>query len=56
VAEVAIEDNLLEKLRGGQTATFIVFLAPEEGLGFPLNLKGFGERVDSLSATRRLRL
>jgi invasion protein IalB len=49
VAEVAIEDNLLEKLRVGQTATFIIFLAPEEGLGFPISLKGFGEAVDSLS-------
>jgi invasion protein IalB len=49
VAEVVMDDNLLEKLRGGQTATFIIFLAPEEGIGFPINLKGFGEGVDSLS-------
>jgi invasion protein IalB len=49
VAEVVMDDNLLEKLRGGQTATFIIFLAPEEGLGFPISLKGFGEGVDSLS-------
>jgi invasion protein IalB len=49
VAEVVMDDNLLEKLRGGQTATFIIFLAPEEGLGFPINLKGFAEGVDSLS-------
>jgi invasion protein IalB len=49
VAEVVMDDNLLDKLRGGQTATFIIFLAPEEGLGFPINLKGFGEGVDGLS-------
>src|SRR4029078_9395601 len=49
VAEVVIDDNLLEKLRVGQTATFIIFMAPEEGLGFPISLKGFGEGVDSLS-------
>src|SRR6188472_3304318 len=49
VAEVVMDDELLEKLRGGQTATFIIFLATEEGLGFPINLKGFGQGVDSLS-------
>jgi invasion protein IalB len=49
VAEVVMDDNLLEKLRGGQTATFIIFLAPDEGLGFPINLQGFGEGVYSLS-------
>jgi invasion protein IalB len=49
VAEVVIDDNLLEKLRVGQTATFIIFMAPQEGLGFPISLKGFGEGVDSLS-------
>jgi invasion protein IalB len=49
VAEVVMDDNLLEKLRGGQTATFIIFLAAEEGIGFPINLKGFAEGVDSLS-------
>jgi invasion protein IalB len=49
VAEVVMDADLLEKLRGGQTATFIIFLAPEKGLGFPINLNGFGEGVDGLS-------
>ena len=48
VAEVVMDDELLEKLRGGQTATFIIFQTPEEGIGFPINLKGFGEGLDSL--------
>ena len=49
VAEVVMDDNLLKQLRGGQTATFIIFQTPEEGIGFPMNLKGFGEGFDKLS-------
>jgi invasion protein IalB len=49
VAEVVMDDNLLKQFRTGQTATFIIFQTPEEGIGFPINLKGFGEGVDSLS-------
>jgi invasion protein IalB len=49
VAEVVMDDNLLTKLRSGQTATFIIFQTPEEGIGFPMSLKGFGEGFDKLS-------
>ena len=49
VAEVVMEDNLLNQFRTGQTATFMIFQTPEEGIGIPVNLKGFGEGVDSLS-------
>jgi Invasion protein B, involved in pathogenesis len=48
VAEVVMDDNLLKQLRNGQTATFIIFQSPEEGIGFPINLKGFDEGFDSL--------
>src|SRR4029079_3303886 len=48
VAEVIMDDNLLKKLRSGQTATFIIFQTPEEGIGFPMSLKGFGEGFDKL--------
>ena len=43
VAEVVMDDNLVKQLRTGQTATFIIFQTPEEGIGFPMSLKGFGE-------------
>jgi len=43
VAEVIMDDNLVGKLRTGQSATFIIFQTPEEGIGFPISLKGFGE-------------
>jgi invasion protein IalB len=48
VAEVVMDDNLLKQLRSGQTATFIIFQSPEEGIGFPMSLKGFGEGYDKL--------
>ncbi len=48
VAEVIMDDTLVGKLRTGQTATFIIFQTPEEGIGFPMSLKGFGEGFDKL--------
>src|ERR687897_301836 len=48
VAEVVMEDNLLDQLKKGQTATFIVFQTPEEGIGIPVSLNGFGPGFDSL--------
>jgi invasion protein IalB len=48
VAEVIMDDNLISKLRTGQTATYIIFQTPEEGIGFPMSLKGFGEGFDKL--------
>ena len=48
VAEVVMEDKLLEQLRGGTTATFIIFQTPEEGIGIPLTLNGFKDGFDKL--------
>jgi invasion protein IalB len=48
VAEVVLDDNLIRQLRNGQTATFSIFQSPEEGIGFPMSLKGFGEGFDKL--------
>lgn len=48
VAEVIMDDTLIGKLRTGQSATFIIFQTPEEGIGFPISLKGFGEGFDKL--------
>jgi invasion protein IalB len=47
-AEVVMDDNLIKQLRAGQTATFFIFQTPEEGIGFPMSLKGFGEGYDKL--------
>ena len=48
VAEVVMEDKLLEQLRGGQTATFIIFQTPEEGVGIPVALAGLKDGFDKL--------
>jgi invasion protein IalB len=48
VAEVIMDDNLIGKMRTGKSATFIIFQTPEEGIGFPISLKGFGEGFDKL--------
>lgn len=48
VAEVVMEDNLLGQFKAGKTATFIVFQTPEEGVGIPVSLEGFGTGFDSL--------
>jgi invasion protein IalB len=47
-AEVVMDDTLVGKLRTGQTATFFIFQTPEEGIGFPMGLKGFGDGYDKL--------
>ncbi|WP_309083649.1 invasion associated locus B family protein [Chelativorans sp.] len=47
-AEVILEGELLQTLRGGQSATFIVFQTPEEGIGIPVDLDGFDEAFAAL--------
>ncbi len=48
IAEVVMDDDLIKKLRAGKTSTFIIFQTPEEGIGFPMSLAGFGEGYDKL--------
>ena len=48
VAEVVMNDDLVKQLRTGTSATFIIFQTPEEGIGIPMALKGFGEGYDKL--------
>ncbi len=48
IAEAVLDDTLLNQLKGGQTATFIVFQTPEEGVGVPVSLNGFGAGFDGL--------
>ena len=47
-AEVILEKPLLDTLKSGTSATFIVFQTPEEGIGIPVDLKGFAEGYDAL--------
>ncbi len=48
IAEITMDDNLINELRNGHTSTFIIFQSPEEGIGFPMSLNGFGPGYDHL--------
>jgi invasion protein IalB len=48
IAEVIMDDKLIGQLKTGQSATFIIFQTPEEGIGIPVSLKGFSEGFDKL--------
>ena len=48
VAEVIMDEALIAKLSGGETATFVIFQTPEEGIGIPISLNGFGEGYEAL--------
>ena len=43
VAEVVMDDKLVEQLKTGKTATFVIHQTPDEGIGLPLALNGFKE-------------
>jgi invasion protein IalB len=48
IAEVVMEDKLLDQLKNGKNAVFIIFQTPEEGIGIPLALNGFKEAFAEL--------
>lgn len=48
LSEVLMDDSLIKALRNGKQAMFIIFQTPEEGIGVPISLKGFGEGFDAL--------
>jgi invasion protein IalB len=48
VSEVLMDDTLIGQLREGKQAMFIIFQTPEEGIGVPISLGGFGEGFDAL--------
>lgn len=48
VAEVIMDDALVEQMGKGETATFVIFQTPEEGIGIPISLTGFKEGFAAL--------
>ncbi|PNG25921.1 invasion associated locus B family protein [Methylocella silvestris] len=48
VAEVVMEQKLVDQMKSGTNATFIIFQTPEEGVGIPLALAGFREGFEAL--------
>lgn len=43
IAEVLLDEELIETLSNGTNAIFVVFRTPEEGIGIPVSLNGFGD-------------
>ena len=41
IAEVVLDDSLIDTLSKGKDAIFVVFKTPEEGIGIPVSLNGF---------------
>ena len=48
VAEVELDDDLIDVLSKGTSAIFVVFKTPEEGVGIPVSLAGFSEGFAAL--------
>jgi invasion protein IalB len=48
IAEVMLDAALIDKLKAGKAATFIIFQTPEEGIGIPISLNGFAQGFANL--------
>jgi invasion protein IalB len=48
VAEFSMDEKLITLLKSGQEANFIIFSKPEEGIGIPVSLAGFGQGLEKL--------
>ncbi|WP_127144874.1 invasion associated locus B family protein [Pelagibacterium montanilacus] len=48
VAEVVMDEALIDQLSEGDSGIFIVFKTPEEGIGIPVSLDGFAEGFAAL--------
>ncbi|MEZ5816392.1 MAG: invasion associated locus B family protein [Hyphomicrobiaceae bacterium] len=47
-AQVVAEDKLVEQLKTGKTAVFIIFQTEEAGIGIPISLSGFSQALAEL--------
>lgn len=49
IAEAIIQPELMEKLKNGENALFIVFRTPEQGIGVFVSLSGFNEGITAIN-------
>src|SRR5215510_1254204 len=47
-AQVVLEEPLIEQLKTGKTAVFIIFQTEEAGIGIPISLAGFNQALAAL--------
>lgn len=48
-AQVVAEDKLVDQLKAGKTAVFIIFQTEEAGIGIPISLVGFSQALAALN-------
>ncbi len=48
-AQVVAEDKLIEQLKTGKSAVFIIFQTEEAGIGIPISLVGFAQALAALN-------
>ena len=48
-AQVVVEDKLVDQLKAGKTAVFIIFQSEEAGIGIPISLAGFTQALGALN-------
>ena len=51
-AQVVVEHTLIEQLKTGKTAVFIIFQTEEAGIGIPISLAGFSQALAACSDAR----
>ena len=47
-AQVTVQDDLVERLKTGKQAIFIIFQTEEAGIGIPISLAGFAQALQAL--------
>jgi len=47
-AQVVVEEKLVEQLKAGKSAVFIIFQSEEAGIGIPISLAGFSQALGAL--------
>jgi invasion protein IalB len=45
---VVVEDKLVEQLKNGKNAIFVIFQTEEAGIGIPISLAGFSPALAAL--------
>nr|WP_246028707.1 invasion associated locus B family protein [Maritalea mobilis] len=48
MAEVVLTPDLISELSAAETALFVVFKTPEEGIGIPVSMNGFSDGYNAL--------
>lgn len=51
-AQVTLEDKLVDQLKAGSTAIFVIFQTEEAGIGIPISLMGFSDALGTLEKGR----